>query len=109
MGFYGLESILQAHDAVDSLVCRSSRSPAQITKVVVMLGMIMRNSSLENSFSYMTRYISVRCNGGYLCTHRSLFSDAINNQLSNHSKHRNLPFRTTKIGSMPLLIEIGKS
>jgi hypothetical protein len=36
--------------------------------------------------SNLTRYMPVRCNGGYLYTNMSLFSDAIKNQLNNHNK-----------------------
>jgi hypothetical protein len=37
-------------------------------------------------FFFFTRYKPVRCNGGHLYTHRSLFCDAIKNQLNNHNK-----------------------
>jgi hypothetical protein len=36
--------------------------------------------------SRMTRYMPVRCNGRYLYTDMSLFSDAIKNQLNNNNK-----------------------
>jgi hypothetical protein len=43
-----------------------------------------------------TRYVPVRCNRGYLCTHKLLFS-TIKNQLNRHNKCWSLSFRTTKI------------
>jgi hypothetical protein len=49
-------------------------------------------------YSYaFTRYMPVRCNKRHLCIHRSLFSNAIKNQLNNHNKCRSLSFETTKI------------
>jgi hypothetical protein len=41
--------------------------------------------------------MSVRCNGGRLCMHKSLFSDAIKTQLNKINKCWRLTFRTTKI------------
>jgi hypothetical protein len=55
------------------------------------------NTRHTGFFIWFTRYKPVRCNGGHLCTHRSLFCDAIKNQLNNHNKCWSLTFRTTKI------------
>jgi hypothetical protein len=43
-------------------------------------------NGLKFKTSKLTRYMSVRCNGEYLYTDMSLFSDAIKNQLNNHNK-----------------------
>jgi hypothetical protein len=54
----------------------------------------------EKTILLFTRYMPVCCNGGHLCIHRLLFSDAIKNQLNNHNKCRNRSFEQPKFGSM---------
>jgi hypothetical protein len=63
------------------------------TNITVLISAVVAAAKRCHELSYMfTGYIAVRCNGGHLYTHRSLFSDAIKNQLNINNKCRNLSF-----------------